>query len=59
MPSTEPFQVPVARIESRCGIWMIFVGVSSLKPPPTWNAEKEHGPQSSHCASAAAIFIGW
>ena len=38
---------------------MIFVGVSSLLPPPIWNSENEHGWQVSHCASAAAIFIGW
>ena len=35
--------LPVARIDSRCGISMIFVGVSSLLPPPIWNAENEHG----------------
>ena len=38
---------------------MIFVGVWSLLPPPIWNTENEHGWQVSHCASAAAIFIGW
>ena len=38
---------------------MIWVGVSSLLPPPIWNSENEHGWQVSHCASAAAIFIGW
>ena len=38
---------------------MICDGVSSFLPPPIWNAENEHGWQFSHCASAAAIFIGW
>src|SRR5262245_7977324 len=38
---------------------MIFVGVSSRLPPPTWKAENEHGWQLVHCASAAEIFIGW
>ena len=38
---------------------MIFVGVSSLFPPPIWNSENEQGWQVSHCASDAAIFIGW
>src|SRR5678815_5018800 len=38
---------------------MILVGVSSLVPPPTWNSENEHGWQVCHCASDAAIFIGW
>ena len=38
---------------------MIWVGVSSLLPPPIWNSENEHGWQVVHCASAAAIFIGW
>ena len=38
---------------------MIFVGVGSSFPPPIWNAENEQGWQVSHCASAAAIFIGW
>ena len=27
--------------------------------PPIWNSENEHGWQVVHCASAAAIFIGW
>ncbi len=31
----------------------------SLFPPPIWNSENEHGWQVVHCASAAAIFIGW
>ena len=38
---------------------MISVGVWSLFPPPIWNSENEHGWQVVHCASAAAIFIGW
>ncbi len=38
---------------------MIFVGVSSRLPPPIWNSENEQGWQVSHCASEAAIFIGW
>ena len=38
---------------------MILVGVWSLLPPPIWNSENEHGWQVFHCASAAAIFIGW
>ena len=38
---------------------MILVGVWSLLPPPIWNSENEHGWQVVHCASAAAIFIGW
>ena len=38
---------------------MICVGVLSLLPPPIWNSENEHGLQLFHCASAAAIFIGW
>ncbi len=37
---------------------MILVGESSWLYPPTWNTENEHGWQVSHCASAAAIFIG-
>src|SRR5262245_60134900 len=38
---------------------MTFVGVSSRFPPPTWNSENEQGWHVVHCASAAAIFIGW
>jgi hypothetical protein len=38
---------------------MIFVGVSSRLPPPIWKSENEQGWQVSHCASEAAIFIGW
>jgi len=38
---------------------MIWVGVWSLFPPPIWNSENEHGWHVVHCASAAAIFIGW
>ena len=38
---------------------MICVGVWSFLPPPIWKAENEHGWQLPHCASAAAIFIGW
>ena len=38
---------------------MICVGVWSSLPPPIWNSENEHGWQVVHCASAAAIFIGW
>ena len=30
-----------------------------MLPPPIWNSENEHGWQVVHCASAAAIFIGW
>ena len=37
----------------------IWVGVWSRLPPPIWNSENEHGWQVVHCASAAAIFIGW
>ena len=29
---------------------MIFVGVSSLFPPPIWKRENEHGWQVVHCA---------
>ena len=54
-----PFQWLVASSDSRCGIAMISVGVWSLLPPPIWNSENEHGWQVVHCASAAAIFIGW
>ncbi len=38
---------------------MICVGVWSLFPPPIWKAENEQPVQVFHCASAAAIFIGW
>ncbi len=39
---------------------MIWVGVSSLGPPPIWNAENgQWDGQVVHSASAAAIFIGW
>ena len=39
---------------------MICVGVWSLVPPPIWKAENEQWlSQVFHCASAAAIFIGW
>ena len=38
---------------------MIRVGVWSLLPPPIWKSENEHGWQVFHCASAAAIFMGW
>ena len=38
---------------------MIWTGVWSLLPPPIWNSENEHGWHVVHCASAAAIFIGW
>ncbi len=56
---TFPFQLLVARTDSRCGTWMIFDGFWSLFPPLIWNSENEHGWQVFHCASAAAIFIGW
>ncbi len=56
---TLPFQWLVASSDSRCGISRIWVGVWSLLPPPIWNSENEHGWQVVHCASAAAIFIGW
>src|ERR1700745_3735279 len=59
MPFTAPFHSAVASTDSRWGISMIWVGVWSFLPPPIWNAENEHGWQLSHCASAAAIFIGW
>src|ERR1700756_4097871 len=59
IPLTAPFHSPVASTDSRCGISMICDGVLSFLPPPIWNAESEHGWQLSHCASAAAIFIGW
>src|SRR5271154_6366319 len=58
-PTTCPFQWLVASSDSRCGMAMISVGVSSFLPPPIWNSENEHGWQVVHCASAAAIFIGW
>src|ERR1035441_6128607 len=58
-PVTWPFQWLVASSDIRCGIAMILVGVWSLLPPPIWNSENEHGWQVVHCASAAAIFIGW
>ena len=48
----------MASIDSRCGIAITFCGSSSFLPPPIWKAENEHGWQVSHCASAAAIFIG-
>ena len=54
-----PFQEFVASSESKCGIEKIWVGVWSLLPPPIWNSENEHGWQVDHCASEAAIFIGW
>src|SRR5262245_49829768 len=38
---------------------MIFVGVWSFFPPPTWITENEHGWQVFHWASIAATFIGW
>ena len=39
---------------------MLKLGVSSLwVKPPIWNRENAHFWQSSHCASAAEIFIGW
>ena len=39
---------------------MIWVGVSSLGPPPIWKAENgQWDGQVVHSASAAAIFIGW
>ena len=38
---------------------MTFVGVSSRFPPPIWNSENEQGWHVCHCASDAAIFIGW
>src|SRR5215469_18027943 len=59
IPTTLPFQWLVASSDSRCGISKIWVGVWSLFPPPIWNSENEHGWQVVHCASAAAIFIGW
>ncbi len=58
-PITLPFHELVASSDSRCGIWRIWVGVWSSFPPPIWNSENEHGWQVVHCASAAAIFIGW
>ena len=59
MPWTWSVPLIVASSDSRCGIAMILVGVSSFFPPPIWKAENEHGWQVSHCASVAAIFIGW
>src|SRR4051812_50080891 len=59
MPSTAPSRWLVASRESRPGTAMIFVGSWSFLPPPIWNSEKEHGWHEVHCASAAAIFIGW
>ena len=39
---------------------MIWVGVSSLGPPPIWTAENgQWDGQVFHSASAAAIFMGW
>src|SRR4051812_27059456 len=38
---------------------MILMGSWSALPPPIWNMENEHGWHVSHCASDAAIFIGW
>src|SRR5688572_19676467 len=38
---------------------MTFDGFWSLLPPPIWNNENEQGWQVFHCASAAAIFMGW
>src|SRR5580658_8759711 len=39
---------------------MIWVGVSSLGPPPIWKAENAQcDGQVVHNASAAAIFMGW
>ncbi len=49
----------MASRDSRCGTSRIWVGVWSWLPPPIWNSENEHGWQVVHCASAAAIFIGW
>ena len=38
---------------------MTFVGWESGVQPPICHSENEHGWQVVHCASAAAIFIGW
>ena len=58
-PWTWPSSEPVATHESACGTWIENVGVwSSSVKPPIWKSDIEHGPHVSHCASAAAIFIG-
>ncbi len=50
----------VARMDSRSGTSRIWVGVSSLLPPPIWKSEKGQWlSQVVHRASAAAIFMGW
>ena len=60
MPCTSPFHESVASTDSRCGTWIEKLGVwSSFVKPPIWKSENEHGWQVSHCASVAAIFIGW
>ena len=46
---TLPLNEFVARNDSRCGIAITFVGVSSCLPPPTWKAENEQGWQVVHC----------
>ena len=47
-------------MESRSGISRIWVGVSSLFPPPIWKSENGQWlSQVVQSASAAAIFIGW
>ena len=37
----------------KLGVWSLWL------KPPIWNSENAHFWQSSHCASAAEIFIGW
>jgi len=56
---TLPFHELVASRLRPWGTAMICVGVWSLLPPPIWKSENEQGWQVVHCASAAAIFIGW
>ena len=40
-PCTSPSTWLVARMDSRSGIFQIWVGVSSLLPPPIWKTENE------------------
>ena len=55
-----PLNEPVARNESRSGISIEKLGVSSLwVKPPIWNSENAQCEHVSHCASLAEIFIGW
>ena len=57
MPSTTPFQSPVAMSDSTFGTRRLHTSADPSSVPMV-NSENDAGPEVSHSASAAAIFIG-